>query len=190
MARLVAISLFAAVPGMASAQIESIAQRFILSEPLLAPLAAVDFFAQVDLSTITGSGEESAVITAASFRLLQRADESSPFVITAAAELPLPSDPFVDAPLAMRADFLDGVFLDDVRVIGDPGNTGLDLISAQNSSGFAGFFTVNGFDLIYGPTILSLQDYRRTESTITPAPASGVMLVLAGALGSRRRRAS
>ncbi|MEN1705635.1 MAG: hypothetical protein AAGJ54_09015 [Planctomycetota bacterium] len=190
MVRLLVALLVTTVASTASAQVESIRQRFILSEPLLAPLAAVDLFARVDLSSITGSGSESAVVTAASFRLLTRADESSPFVITAAAELLLPPDPFADSPLAMRADFLDGVFIDDLRVLDNPASGALNLISSDNGTGFAGFLTVNFGDLIYGPTILDLRRYRRTESSITPAPASAVMLVLGGALGTRRRRSS
>ncbi|MEM1329909.1 MAG: hypothetical protein AAGG07_05040 [Planctomycetota bacterium] len=190
MVRLLVALLVTTIAGTASAQVESIRQRFILVEPLIAPLAAVDLFALVDLSSITGSGSESAVVTAASFRLLSRADETSPFVITAAADLLLPPNPYVDSPMAMRADFLDGAFLDDLRVLNDPGNSGFNLIMAENAAGFAGLLTVDGFDLIYGPTILDLQRYRLTESSITPAPASVAIFVLGGALGARRRRSS
>ncbi|MEN1706470.1 MAG: hypothetical protein AAGJ54_13290 [Planctomycetota bacterium] len=190
MTRTLAVSLLAVFAGVASAQVESIAQRFILSEPLIAPIAAIDFFARVDLSTITGVGSESAVVTAASIRILSRADESSPFVITNAGELLLPADPFADAPLAMRAEFLDGEFVDAVRIIDDPATSVIDFLQVENAAGFAGFFTVGGSDVIYGSDILNLLRYRLVSSSITPSPASAIILALGEAVGSRRRRAS
>lgn len=188
MSRQFAVALFAISAGTATAQIESIAQRFILNEPLIEPLAAVDFFAQVDLSTITGVGSESAVITASSIRLLQRTDTSSPFFIIAAGELDTPANPYAEEPLNLRADFLNGVFTDAVRIIDDPNKTSLNLLNVTNSNGFAGFFNVDGFDVIYGPTILSLQSYQRVSSTITPAPMTACMLTVGGLAATRRRR--
>ena len=190
MTRLLTLVVVTVSTGSSSAQLESIAQRFILNEPLIAPLAAVDFFAQVDVSTITGIGSESAVITVSSIRLLQRADELSPFVIVNAGELDTPSDPYSDEPLNLRADFLDGVFTDDVWVIDDPNTGTLDLLEVTNSNGFAGFFTVGGFDVIYGPTILSLQSYRRVSSAITPAPSTAAIFTLGGVFACRRRSAN
>ena len=184
-----AVALLMGLTGVASAQIESISQRFVLNEPLIAPLAGIDFFAQVDLSTITGVGFESAVVTVASIRILDRTDVFSPFVIINAGELDTPSDPYADEPLNLRADFLDGVFTDTVRLIDDPNTTTTDLVHVMNSSGFAGFFTIDGFDAIYGPNILSLQSYRRESSTITPTPATAALLTFGGVFGCRRRRA-
>ena len=179
--------LVAASTCTASAQIEIITQRFVLSQPF-APLAAVDFFAQVDLSTISGVGSESAVITASSIRLLQRVDESSPFVIYGAGELDTPGDPYADEPLNLRAEFLDGVFADAVRIIDDPNSTGRNLLQVTNSTGFAGFFSVDGFDATYGPTILDLLSYGRESSTITPTPATAIVFGLGGVFACRRRR--
>lgn len=183
-----AVALSAAITAPASAEIETITQRFILTQALVAPNAAIDFFAAVDLSTITGVGVESAVITAASVRLLQRDDPSSPFSIVNAGEIELPLDPYADAPLALRAEFVDGVFTDMVMIIDDPDNSGVNYLSAVNNSGFLGFFNIGGADVFSGPTILDIQRYVLESSSITPTPGTAGAVIAAGLFAARRRR--
>lgn len=179
-------SVLFAGAGDAIGQVEQIKQRFVLSEPLIAPIAAADLFANVDLSTITGVGIESAVVTGASVRIFNRPDTSSPFQLIDAGDLILQSDPFADSPLNMRAEFLDGVFRDIVRIIPDPNNTNIDFLSIrENNAG--GFFFVNAGQVIYGPSIISTQRYSLESSSITPTPGTAMIFALGGLLVSRRR---
>ena len=171
----------------ASAQVVQIQQRFILSEPLIAPISAVDLFANVDLSTITGVGSETAVITGASVRIFNRPDTSSSFQLIDAGDLILPSDPFADVPLNMRAEFVDGVFTDAVRIVPDPLITNINFLSIrENNSG--GFLFVDASDVIYGPTIISTRRYTLESSLITPTPGTSGVLAFGGWVASRRRR--
>ncbi|MEM9064197.1 MAG: hypothetical protein AAGB51_01765 [Planctomycetota bacterium] len=173
--------------GAVAAQIEFITQRHILSEPLIAPIAAIDFFAQVDLSTISGTGDEFAVITLASIRYLERADVDSEFFIAAAGNLNTPADPYAEVPLNLRARFMDGVFTNEVSVISNPASGGLDLIGVgPGNSG--GLFTTRPGGVIHGFSVLNLNRYALSSSTITPSPSTAALLGLACL--SRRRRAA
>ncbi|MEM9373235.1 MAG: hypothetical protein AAGA55_06290 [Planctomycetota bacterium] len=183
--RLLMACMIVTASGTASADIEQITQRFILNQPLLAPNAAIDFFAQVDLGTISGIGEESAVITAASIRILERADESSPFFIIGAGDLLTPVNPYAEVPFNLRADFTDGVFEDVVRIIDDPDSTGVNYLLVD---GGAGLLNIGGADMLFGFDIFSVLSYRLESSAITPAPASGGLLLAGGIVMARRRR--
>ncbi|MEM9064194.1 MAG: PEP-CTERM sorting domain-containing protein [Planctomycetota bacterium] len=156
----------------------------------------ISFDAAVDTSTITGVGAEQAVVTAHFANLWSQTPDTiiRPDAIgQVGGRGSLPgfdnSDPYLDTPGNIRAEFLDGVFT-GFFVIDNPATTGGDYLHLfEPTTGFGGLFTIGATTVFYGADILNISRYDLHSTVIIPAPSTALALFAAvGALGTRRRR--
>ena len=125
----------------------------------------VSFDAAVDMSAITGVGAEQAVVTAHFVNLWSQQPDSiiRPDALgLVGGQGSFPgfdnSDPFLETPGNIRAEFSDGVF-SGFYVIDDPRTIGTDFLHLENAYGFAGLFTVGFDNAFYGVDILNVSEF-------------------------------
>ncbi|MEM1331408.1 MAG: hypothetical protein AAGG07_12705 [Planctomycetota bacterium] len=145
---------------------------------------SVQFSAVVDTASLTGQGVELLPIVANFVNVTLE----NPFRV-AFGRVPTNVSPYEDLPGNLRAEFINGVFSDNIIQIDNPATTATDWQILRDDDGNSGgVFFIGPEFAFWGVDVLSTSRHRIESSTITPTPGSTLLLATAGLFAARRRR--